>query len=135
MTIPKKWAYLFCILAGLCDGSTGPLLVFAPVFTLKLMGVAVIPEDPAFIRFIGAFVGAVGFTYLFPFLFARGEARDRLLTGVLTSATIIRISIASFTTVAIATGLLDKTWISVPLSDAFLAACQIVLLKKKVFSA
>ena len=135
MTIPKKWANLFCILAGLCDGSTGPMLVFAPVFTLKLMGVAVIPEDTTFIRFIGAFVGAVGFSYLFPFLFTRGEARDRLLTGVLTSATIIRISIASFTTFAIAAGLLDRTWISVPLSDAFLATCQIVLLRKKVFAA
>lgn len=134
MKIPRPWASAFCILAGLCDGSTGVMLVAAPLATLRLMGIEALPSEPVYMRFIGAFVASVGCAYLFPFLFLRGPARDRCIEGMLTTTTIIRLCIATFTGTAIARGALAASWITVPLSDLAIAAFQLLLLKQRTFA-
>jgi hypothetical protein len=134
MKINRTVASAFCILAGLCDGSTGIMLVLAPVFTLKLMGIAAIPAEPVYMQFIGAFVASVGFSYLFPFIAFRGERRDPALHGMLVTTTIIRLFIGTFTSVAIARGTLSSSWLTVPLSDFTIAAVQLFILKQKVFA-
>ena len=45
----RRWLILYQYLAGLCDASTGLLLIAAPVWTLGLMGLTVIPQ-PAGVR-------------------------------------------------------------------------------------
>lgn len=134
MKIPRAWASAFCWLAGLCDFSTGVMLVAAPDFTLRLMGIETLPVEPVFTRFIGAFVASVGFSYLFPFLCLRGVTRERCVEGMLVTTTIIRLFIAAFTGTAIARGWLAASWMTVPLSDLMIAAVQLVLLNQRVFA-
>ena len=131
MTIRKTWVYTLMLLAGLMDATTGALLIIAPLWTLKLMRVAMLPAEPVYQSWIGAFVCSVGCSYLFPFLLPAGPARDQRAVGILTMATIVRIFIAAFSSYAIATGALDITWISVPLTDATLAVAQITILRRR----
>ena len=132
MTIRTSWVYGMMLLAGLMDLTTGALLMAAPLWTLKLMGITVLPAEPLFQQWIGAFVCSVGCSYLFPFLLPAGPARDRRAAGILTMATIVRIFSAAFTGVAIATGALEPAWLSVTFTDATLAVLQIIVLRRKV---
>lgn len=132
MTIKKSWVYGLCLLAGLMDAATGALLLAAPLWTLKLMGIASMPAEPLFQRWIGAFVCSVGCSYLFPFLLAAGPARDRRTAGILTMATIVRVFIAGFSGIAIAAGALEPAWLSVTATDAVLAIAQIAVLRRGI---
>lgn len=132
MKIRSTWVYLMMLLAGLMDATTGALLLAAPMWTLKLMGITTLPVEPLFQQWIGAFVCSVGCSYLFPFLLPAGPARDRRALGILTMATIVRIFIAAFSGVAIATGALEAAWLSVTFTDATLAVLQIIILRQKV---
>ena len=65
---PSRWLPIFQWLAGSCDTATGVLLVFAPAWTLKLMGVQRLPQPVEFASFVGVFVLAAiaavfGFVY------------------------------------------------------------------------
>ncbi len=126
------WVYGMMLLAGLMDATTGALLLAAPMWTLKLMGITVLPQEPLFQQWIGAFVCAVGCSYLFPFLLPAGVARNQRAVGILTMATIVRIFIAGFSGFAIASGALEPAWLSVTFTDATLAGLQIMILRKKV---
>ena len=132
MPIRISWVYVMMLLAGLMDLTTGALLMAAPLWTLKLMGIATMPAEPLFQQWIGAFVCSVGCSYLFPFLLPAGPERNRRSIGILTMATIVRIFIAGFSGVAIATGALESAWLSVTFTDATLALLQIVVLRQKV---
>jgi len=123
----------YVILAGCCDGLTGIMLMVMPVSTLVMMGVASPVVEPVYMRWIGAFVYSVGFSYFIPFLSCTPEARRRRSISVLETTLWIRIVIATFTTVSIIRGELDITWMAVPLSDITLATIQVVLLKLGVF--
>ena len=133
--MPKQWIYIMMLLAGLMDAVTGTLLMAAPLWTLKLMRVAIPPVEPLYQQWIGAFVCSVGCSYLFPFLLPAGPERDLRALGILTMATIVRIFIASFCTAAIFSGALHITWISVPLTDATLAILQVIILRRKSLAA
>lgn len=134
MTIRKTWVYAMCALAGLMDAATGALLLAAPLWTLRLMGITVLPAEPLFQRWIGAFVCSVGCSYLFPFLLRPGPERDHRVAGILTMATIVRIFIAAFSGAAIAAGALEPAWLSVTATDASLAIAQIIVLRRKVLT-
>ncbi len=61
---PRRWLILYQYIAGLCDTGTGLLLIVAPAWTLRLMGLTIIPQPVVFVRYIGVFVLSVGLTYL-----------------------------------------------------------------------
>jgi hypothetical protein len=126
------WVYGMMLLAGLMDATTGALLLAAPLWTLDLMGITILPQEPLFQRWIGAFVCSVGCSYLFPFLLPAGPARDQRAVGILTMATIVRLFIAGFSGIAIATGALEPAWLSVTFTDATLAVLQIYILRNKL---
>ncbi|MCB0346581.1 MAG: hypothetical protein KDD66_15790, partial [Bdellovibrionales bacterium] len=63
-----RYLRIYNTLVGLCDASTGLLLMAAPEFTLMLMGISEIPDELVYLRFIGAFVFSVGAAYWLPFL-------------------------------------------------------------------
>lgn len=134
MNIRPSWGYAYAALAGLCDATTGILLVFTPVLALRLMRIEAVPADLVHVRFVGAFVGAVGLSYLVPLAFARGVRRNELLRGQMLTTTLIRLSVAAYSGYAVAAGLLERAWISVPLSDLALASIQIALLRLGVFA-
>ena len=131
MSLPRGVAG-FSLAVGLCDAATGLALIAAPLWTLGRMGIAVPPAEPVFVRWIGAFVLAVGLSYLYPFLLrASGSARlgERLAT-VFEVTTLARGLVAVVAGGAIAGGLLERAWLGVPLFDAAVAAVQIVLLRR-----
>jgi len=129
----EKAAYVFSIMAGACDAATGILLLAAPIFTLKLMGISTLPSEPVYMQWIGAFVFSVGVSYFIPFLSRDIDTRRRRATGIFEFTSFIRLVIATFTGVSIFRGTLDASWIAVTFTDLFLAAAQIMMLKLGVF--
>jgi hypothetical protein len=120
----------FNYLVGLSDSSTGLLLVFAPAWTLTLMGVHRLPQPIEFASFIGVFVLGVGLAYFSvpgPPLHGIYAARWRtvwLLTAL------IRTLVATFLLAEISTGRMERAWITVAITDGALAAFQWIGLGK-----
>ncbi len=116
---------LLSLSAGLLDTTTGLLLVTIPERTLTLFG-ATMPGEGGDIlmRFVGAFVGGVGLSYLWALATTRFDVRTRRLHGVWGATTMIRTCIAVFTCTAVATGRLEPAWLVVGASDATIAAIQ-----------
>lgn len=111
--------------AGAMDFATGLGLVFAPAWVLPLMRVAVPAGDGlVFLRWVGAFVGAVGASYLLA-MARGGEAR---LKSVLEFTIPFRLAAGCFSAAAVALGWLPVMWASVPATDLALAGVQAWLL-------
>src|SRR3954463_12781651 len=89
--------------AGGLDFCTGLSLVFAPALALKLMGVAPLgAEALVYLRWIGAFVWAVGFSYLW----ALWRREVVLLRSAVELTVWFRLAAGGYSAWAIATGLL-----------------------------
>ncbi|HEY0865472.1 MAG TPA: hypothetical protein VGD97_15300 [Lacunisphaera sp.] len=115
--------------AGVLDFSTGLGLVFLPALTLRLMGVTPpVGAAETYLRFLGVFVGLVGFSYLWAL--RRGPAALRLVFAL---TVFFRLAAGSFCVWALATGRLEPAWASVPATDFALAAAQAWLLRCGVF--
>ncbi|WP_221031395.1 hypothetical protein [Actomonas aquatica] len=123
-------ARVLAVLAGAMDFGTGLGMVFLPSFTLKLMMVPV-PEGDGLLyaRFVGAFVGAVGFSYLWALLSGVGAERGRALRAVLRFTIPFRVAAGSFCLAAVIGGALAPMWLSVTLADYGLVALQTWLLR------
>lgn len=116
--------------AGLLDLGSGLALVFVPGLMLKLMGAAPLAPEPAiYLRWVGAFVAAVGGCYLWP-LWRREVV---LLRHALELTILFRLAAGLYSAWAIATGALPLAWVSVPLTDFTLAATQTWLVRRGVF--
>lgn len=123
-------ATLLALGAGLLDVGSGLALVFAPQLMLKLMGAGTLAAEPTiYLRWVGAFVVAVGFSYLWA-LWRREVA---LLRHVLELTVFFRLAAGLYSAWAVATGALPLAWISVPLADFALAAAQTWLVRRGVF--
>lgn len=125
----KAWIPLYCLLAGSCDAATGALLLAAPATVYSLLGLAPLPTPAVYASFVGAFVLAVGLTYLYPFLLAKTE-RVRRWEVVFETTAISRLAVASFLTVAILAGAMDPLWGLVLFTDLSLALFQLVYLRR-----
>lgn len=125
-------ARLLALLAGGIDTATGTMLVAAPDFTLRMMGVGMPDAAAPFVRFIGAFVLGVGLAYFSPLLREGGERSDVALRAVFVATGIIRLSIGLFTGLAVISGGLIWPWLSVTVSDLTLAAVQGLIVRGKV---
>ena len=121
---------IYSTCAGACDALTGLLLMFAPALTLRLM---LIPEEvaePVYIRFIGAFVFAIGSSYFLPYLQKDPAKRTDRFIAMLEITMFVRICIATFSLTAILSGLLGMAWISVFATDTLFATTQAILLHR-----
>ncbi|MGC4074567.1 MAG: DUF4345 family protein [Nibricoccus sp.] len=124
-------ARLFALAAGLLDFATGVALVFFPAQLLPLMRVTV-PTDDAlvFLRFVGAFVAAVGASYLWAW-----SRRDPAhLRFVFTFTVIFRFAAGTYSAAAITRGWLSPAWLSVPVTDLVLVCAQLWLLRQPIWS-
>jgi hypothetical protein len=121
---------LFCLLAGTCDLATGVLLMLDPRSTLVLLGIADPLAVPVHLRLVGAFVAAVGLSYLYPFLTPQSGRR---LPVVVEVTALVRAVVATFVTAAVATGAMVPGWLWVAAFDGGLAALQLVLLGRGFF--
>lgn len=130
----EKYAGIFAVLAGACDGLTGVLLLGAPLFTLKLMGINSLPTEPIYMQWIGAFVAGVGLSYFLSFLSCDISTRRHRMVGMFEITSLIRIIIAVFTGISVLRGTLDFAWIVVTFTDLALASAQLVFLRLHAFS-
>lgn len=121
------WARRLALGAGSLDLGAGLSLVFAPSLALSLMGVAAPSGDGlVFMRWVGAFAGAVGASYLLAWL-RGGNGR---LRAVLEFTLTFRLAAGGFSAGAIALGWLPLAWISVPITDQALVVVQVGLLRQ-----
>lgn len=124
----SRMAFWLALGAGAMDFSTGLGLVAAPAWTLVLMGVPV-PGGEAllFVRFVGAFVWAVGASYLWA-----SAAPARRLRVVFGATIWFRVAAGAFTGAAVGHGDLAPGWLAVTATDWALVGAQLWLLAKGV---
>lgn len=107
------------------DTSTGVLLLLVPSLSLTLMNLGETTAPIAYLRFIGAFVFAVGTLY-----FAAWRLADlgRLVEWrILWLATAwARLCVGTTVSILIASGALEVGWVSVPVADLGLGVYQMV---------
>lgn len=116
--------------AGGLDFCTGLGLVAMPALVLRLMGAAALgAEALVYLRWVGAFVAAIGFSYLWA-LARRDIAR---LRHTLELTVWFRLAAGLYSAWAIGAGALPWAWVSVPATDFFLAAAQVWMLRRGVF--
>lgn len=127
--LSMRWVRRYALAAGLMDAATGLGLLAAPAFTLARMGAAVPgAEALAYVRFSGAFVAAVGASYLLALL-RRGGGR---LRGVLEFTALTRLAAGGAATVGVAAGWFDGAWLIVAATDLGCAAVQVWILRRGV---
>ena len=127
-TTRRRITVLYTFAAGAVDAVTGPWLVLAPASALAAMGVD--PErEPVFVSFVGVFVGAVGWSYLWAlrrWLLAGDIAFLRTVWRV---TILFRLAAGAFVLAQVALDALDPGWLSVPATDFVFAAAQVWLLR------
>lgn len=124
---PRRRPALLALLAaaGLGDTVTGLALVAAPEAVLRLLAIPTAGADPFALRFVGVFVGCVGLAYLYPFALAPARRGARLAAAIETTAG-IRLAVAAFLVVSVATGR-PAGWLVVAGVDAAIALAQLAL--------
>jgi hypothetical protein len=126
----RRLLFLYQLVIGLSDGSTGLLLLVAPSFTLHLMRLHAAPDALPFLSYTGAFVLSVGIACLYgAALVSRPGFVPRLEVVWLLTA-ITRGIVAVFVLSRILNGTLEFGWITVAASDGAFALLQAIGLTK-----
>lgn len=126
----RQLSAAYTAIAGGMDAVTGPWLVLAPASALAAMGVeAEFGTDLLYISFVGAFVGAVGWSYLWALFRWWKHGDTEFLRSVWRVTILFRLAAGTFCLTQIALDRLGTGWLSVPLADYLFAAIQIVLLR------
>lgn len=119
---------------GAMDACTGLLLIFAPGFTLKLMGLSVPAEVLPYQSWIGAFVLSTGLAYAWAVRRPTHEREKGAREMVWKMTALVRIVIALFLTERILIGSLSSGWGTVAATDAVVALVQWVALKRRALA-
>jgi len=128
LTTRERRGEWLCLGAGLCDGTTGVLLLVAPVFTLHWLGLGIPDGAAIYLRLIGVFVGCVGVSYLAPFTLPRGSRRRQHLRTIVELTAGVRLAVALFVAISVIVGALALGWLIVGFTDAGVALAQLALL-------
>lgn len=113
------------VLAGVSDASTGALLITAPLFTLRMMGLAAPHDATPYLSFIGAFVFSVGLAYLYGALLLHRTGEVGRLEAVWLVTAMIRSSIAIFVVGAVLNSSLPAGWLTIAVFDGICVAIQV----------
>ena len=118
------------VLIGLSDTLTGALLLIAPEFALRLMGLHSPADTLPFLSFIGAFVLSVGLACLYGayVMVRRGSPCKLEIIWLLTAIT--RASAAIFIITQILAHTLEAGWLSVAIFDGACVCIQTIGLRK-----
>lgn len=108
---------------GAMDAVTGFLLIFAPLFTLRLLGITLPPVDAVWIGWIGVFVMSVGGGYGLAIVRARYGEPVWMFTSL------VRVAVAVYVTAHVLDGSLETRWILVAIADAAVAIVQCMILR------
>ena len=119
-----RWLPYYQWLAGLCDVTTGALLIIVPGWTLKLMGVQHAPQPIGFAAFIGVFVLSVGLAYWYAAGCPPNSLNAPRWQAVWWLTAMSRSLVAAFLGWKILTGSMELAWLSVAVTDGVLATFQ-----------
>lgn len=115
---------LWSLGVGAMDALTGLGLMFVPAWVLSCLRIDVPSEEAVvFLRWIGAFVCAVGLSYGLALCGRRGWGEASWIMTALA-----RLMVATFLAVQILHGTLASAWGIVALSDALVAFVQLAVL-------
>ncbi|MBB5352542.1 hypothetical protein HNR46_002788 [Haloferula luteola] len=122
MTIVKRWSAG----VGAMDALTGLMLVFWPGWVLSLLGIGEVgPESWVWVRWIGVFVGSVGFSYGWVW---RGAREAEAVWGW---TAMVRAWVAVFVTVNVLSGRLETAWVGVAATDGVVGIVQFYGIRKR----
>ena len=126
----RKLLIGYQLLIGLSDTFTGALLVIAPEFTLRLMGLHAPTDALPFLSFIGAFVLSVGLACLYGawVMARRGSPCKVEVVWLLTAIT--RASVAIIVVTQILAHTLEAGWLTVAVTDGACVLIQTIGLRK-----
>ena len=115
------------VAVGSMDALTGFLLIVAPASVLGLLKIETPSADAlVYLSWIGVFVMSVGLSYALALGKHRGSGE-----AVWAFTSIVRMLVAAFLTAKVVGHSLESGWILVAVSDATVAAVQIVILRKR----
>ena len=114
----------FQVFAGLSDAVTGCLLVFAPRWTLALMGLRRAPQPIEFASFVGVFVLGVGLAYLLAARRPLNAANQPRWEESWAATALLRSLVAAFLLGEILAARMEAAWLAVALFDGALACVQ-----------
>jgi hypothetical protein len=118
------------LLTGFSDACTGALLIVAPAFTLRIMGLHVPDDALLFISFVGAFVLSVGLSCLYGALVVARRGSPCVLETVWLLTALARGSVAIFLIAQILAHALEVGWLTVAATDGLCVLIQAVGLRK-----
>ncbi|MDR3671197.1 MAG: hypothetical protein P4L36_10145 [Holophaga sp.] len=118
------------VVVGLCDSATGMLLMVAPHWTLRRMGLRMAADAPPLLAIIGALVFGVGLCCLHGAWLAYDDDRAARLDLVWLLTGILRASVAVLVCIQILSGALEPGWLTVALFDGACALLQTVGLSR-----
>lgn len=120
-----RWVVWFAWAAGAMDACTGLMLVALPRQAMGLLSIPIPGDDPAMVRFVGAFVFSVGCAYLLPWLEADrlGPRAVRLVASLRFTAW-VRACVALVLTTSMLAGEMSWAWAVVAATDGLLALLQ-----------
>lgn len=121
-------AYQF--FAGSCDTATGILLIFAPKWTLALMGVSHSSFSSAATSFVGTFVLSVGLGYLYATRLPMNPANAPRWQTIWILTALTRSLVSGFLFWQIAIKQMEYAWLTVAFTDGALAVIQWIGLEK-----
>ena len=118
------------LVAGVSDSLTGAFLIVEPAWTLSLLGLHVPADALPFLSFIGAFVFAIGLSYLYgASLVIRPGCASRLEALWIVTA-IVRCSVAAFVIARVASEVLEPGWLIIAFFDGACVLIQAVGLRQ-----
>jgi len=113
------------------DTLTGIFLLFAPVFTLRMMHIAVPDSAVVFISWIGAFVVSVGIACVYGTRLMTGKGCTNRLETIWLLTAVSRGIVAIFLLASIMTGHLAPAWLTVAVFDGGCALFQTIGLRRE----
>jgi hypothetical protein len=126
----RRSLFLYQLLTGLSDTSTGILLIFAPALTLHLMGLTRPTVAPVFLSFVGAFVLSVGIACLYGGWLVTQLHFSIRLREVWIITAISRGVVATFLLSRMLDGQLQPGWSRAAISDGVFALLQVLGLQR-----
>ena len=120
----RRLLLAYQILTGLSDTTTGLLLIFAPALTLHLLELHAVPAALPFLSYMGVFVLSVGIACFYGGVLAIHPAMAEKLEVVWLITGITRAMVAIFVLVSLFSKMLEAGWITVALTDGFIALLQ-----------
>lgn len=126
----KQFLLAYQLLAGSCDTATGVFLIFAPTWTLTLMGAAQSSFPPSATSFVGTFVLSVGLAYLYAAKLPMNTANAPRWQTVWLLTALSRTLVAGFLVWQIIAKQMESAWLTVAFTDGVLATLQWIGLAK-----